>query len=253
MPRDIGPVHWSNLKAMQTSPAHFLTSLESPPRTTASMRFGTLVHALVLGGAYTVFDGERRGKKWDAFKEDHPGVHPDEIHTAVELGRARKAAAAIRMHPAAARRLDGARFEVPAQWESAGIRCATSGIDVINTGTIGELKLTTRHGLSRFKSHALTMGYIGQLAFYDDAARSLGVTPLNHIIIAAEMTEPYDVVVHRLTPAAIDQGKRTVRLLLEQLRGCLETDQWPGRCASEVVLDVDDDAPDLIFGDDEAA
>jgi hypothetical protein len=58
-------VHFSRLKLMAMSPAHYRAAAK---RGTAAMGFGTVVHALVLGGDAIVYDGERKGGAWSAFK-----------------------------------------------------------------------------------------------------------------------------------------------------------------------------------------
>lgn len=60
-----GPLHFSALKLMAMSPAHYKAG---PQRDTRAMSFGTLVHALILGGEVVVYDGERKGAGWHAFK-----------------------------------------------------------------------------------------------------------------------------------------------------------------------------------------
>lgn len=61
----IEPVHFSRLKSIGRSPAHFrhARSFETP-----SMRWGSAVHVLALGGDVIVFEGERTGSRWAAFK-----------------------------------------------------------------------------------------------------------------------------------------------------------------------------------------
>jgi hypothetical protein len=63
----IEPVHFSRLKLMQLSPAHYRAA-EDRDEETPAKRMGTLVHALVLGGELIVYDGERRGNAWRAFE-----------------------------------------------------------------------------------------------------------------------------------------------------------------------------------------
>lgn len=91
------PVHFSNLRYMLRSPAHYRCSILEPRAQTAPMRMGSVQHAKTLkqpfrvwdgdrrgrdwdllqairaGEPYTVFDGSRRGKEWTAFSEAHKG------------------------------------------------------------------------------------------------------------------------------------------------------------------------------------
>lgn len=59
------PLHFSRLKLMAQSPAHFKRGYRTDTR---PLTFGTTVHALVLGGEIIVYDGERTGSGWAAFK-----------------------------------------------------------------------------------------------------------------------------------------------------------------------------------------
>lgn len=58
-------LHFSRLKLMAMSPAHFRAGTK---RDTRAMGIGTLVHALVLSGDLIVYDGERKGGAWASFK-----------------------------------------------------------------------------------------------------------------------------------------------------------------------------------------
>lgn len=58
-------LHFSRLKLMSMSPAHYRAGSD---RSTRAMGLGTVVHSLCLGGDAIVFDGERKGSSWAAFK-----------------------------------------------------------------------------------------------------------------------------------------------------------------------------------------
>lgn len=62
------PVYFSDLKRMALSPAHVLAALQEPGPDTPALRLGRIVHALVLGGNFIVYDGDRTGNKWKAFQ-----------------------------------------------------------------------------------------------------------------------------------------------------------------------------------------
>jgi len=69
------PVHFSRLKLLAQSPAHYRVG-HAARKETAAMRFGTAVHVLALRGEIVVFDGERAGNRWAAFKELVAGAEP---------------------------------------------------------------------------------------------------------------------------------------------------------------------------------
>lgn len=61
-------IHFSALKQIERSPAHFRAGIVEPSAGSPEMDFGSLVHALVLGGEVIVYDGKRSGGAWAAFK-----------------------------------------------------------------------------------------------------------------------------------------------------------------------------------------
>ncbi|HTQ44502.1 MAG TPA: hypothetical protein VMI75_17190, partial [Polyangiaceae bacterium] len=60
------PLHFSALRCMSKSPAHYRAAVLSPREPTYAMRLGTAIHAVVLEQPYVVHDGTRRGKQWEA-------------------------------------------------------------------------------------------------------------------------------------------------------------------------------------------
>jgi len=61
-------LHFSQLKRMGRSPAHFRAGILHPSASTPAQSFGSLVHVLVLGGEFVLFEGKRAGSPWAAFK-----------------------------------------------------------------------------------------------------------------------------------------------------------------------------------------
>lgn len=87
----IEPVHFSRLKLMALSPAHYLAADEHREETPA-MRMGSLVHARTLGGELIVYDGERGSTNaWKAFKALVSGA-PHFVYDGAHTGNAWKAA-----------------------------------------------------------------------------------------------------------------------------------------------------------------
>lgn len=78
-------VHFSRLKLMALSPAHYLAAAERDEETPAK-RMGTLVHARSLGGELVVYDGERTGNAWKHFKALAAG-EPHFIFDGVRSGK----------------------------------------------------------------------------------------------------------------------------------------------------------------------
>lgn len=79
----IEPVHFSRLKYMARSPLHFR---HSRPFETPATRWGSAVHVLALGGDVIVYEGERKGGAWSAFKALVDGA-PHHVYDGVRRGK----------------------------------------------------------------------------------------------------------------------------------------------------------------------
>ena len=254
-PRTI-PVHHSTLKRMALSPAHYLHAATHPSEQTRPMRVGSLVHALVLGGKYARWPGDRRAKGYAEFEAAADGYL---VVTASEYDDAAPVAEAVLASKVAAPWLRG-RTEVPLEWTIAGRKCATRGIDILGESHIGELKTTHVAAPHRFTWEAKRMAYHAQLAWYRDAVCEMPLahwgphgmcqpTPRDLVIIAVETSPPHPVVAYRLTPRAVDMGQRCNALWLEQLRVCEESGEWPGYVQDVVDLDVEEEVELEFDGD----
>lgn len=249
-----GHVHFSNLRAMNLSAAHFQASITHPFKATPKMQHGTLVHTLTLGNgpdepdaldSIEIWTGKsRQGKAWEEFRSglaDHV-LTPTEK----EYDRALAAAKAILADPRAREALEGEK-EQAFEWSVMGRKCA-GRLDVINRPKrrAVELKTTALAQPDWFVRHALKMHYHAQLAWYVDGLELEGAT-----IIAAETRPPYAVEVFELTPRALEKGRMLVRKWMERLLICESSGEWPGysQCVNE--LDVPDTLEDLVFPDDD--
>lgn len=244
------PLHFSQLRNMARSPAHYRSALETPRADTPSMRLGRLVHTLVLGGPpFVVFDGTRRGKAWTDFEAAHGGL---EIVTVDEEAVALEIAASIRASDVA-QMLLGGMHELELSWEIAGRKCA-GRLDVLGHDGkyVTELKTTTDAEPGRFMRTASRLAYPSQLDWYGNGLVAAGmVAPENYYIVAVETKPPYVVTPFEVTPHALELGRRTWRSWFERLRVCEESNSWPGYTLDIYPLDVPDD--DYELGGEEAA
>lgn len=243
------PVRWSNLRWMRQSPAHYLHHLKNPSPPTAAMRIGAYAHRLALGGPrpFCTYDGIRRGKDWEAFKE-LAELDSLEIVSTAEAAAAEGCAEALRLHPIAGNMLDEARSEVPVAWTMAGRECRGT-VDLIGRDWIAEVKVTDANP-NRLPWQAQKMGWLGQLAWY-----AAGVTPMESLslyIIAVEPKPPHPVTVMCLTEAAREAGERLWNSLFNQLLVCEASDDWPAYTSAVLPLDVpgDEDVTLSIDGDE---
>jgi hypothetical protein len=240
----IDELHFTTLKQMARSPAHLKAAVETGWQPTRAMNLGTLIHALVLGGDFVVYEGSRRGKAWEAFEAEHGGSF---IVTRKEYDEAQRAADAVREHPLAAPLLEG-RKEWAWSTKMYGRKCA-GRIDVAGRHTV-DLKSTNDAEPGRFSRACLRMGYAAQLAWYQDARIALGEDPGEAFIIGVESKAPFAVTVLRVTPRALLEGRKMTRLWLERLAACEAADEWPGYVQSVVDLDITEDAGLIIDGEE---
>lgn len=241
------PVRFSHLKWMARSPQHYLGATVER---TGAIQIGSAVHSLLLGGPSVVaYPGKvRRGKAWDAFRSANAGAV---FLSRAELGKAEAMAESVRANRQAMSVLDGVH-EHPIDWRYLGRACRST-LDVLGLDGeyITELKTGATSDPVRFSWQSMRMHYDAQLAFYDEAVRASGLgTPRAHYVVAVESSPPYVVTTFRLTDRALERGRRSFRLWFERLLLCEAENAWPGYCESIVDLDVPDDEPDLVFGDD---
>ena len=253
-----GSLHYSHLKTLARSGRQYLQAVNTAIDPTSAMLIGTAVHALVLGvrnGAkpLAVYPGKtRQGKAWEEFQAENDGA---EILSVREWDQARRIAEAVCTDPIAIRRLEGARLEVPLTWEENGIRCSTSGIDIVPTSSLGDLKTTPTVALDAWTRHAFRQMYPQQLAFYRRGARANGLD-VSHgmFLLGVETKAPFEVVDLELSEEMIDFADRAVSLLLERLRvlmlSCPEPRtmrDWPGYAESPVLWEL----PSFLRSEDE--
>jgi len=242
------PLHFTQLKRMAQSPAHYKAALLHSMEPTPAMRLGTLVHCILLGGDFTVYEGERRGHKWKDFAAENEGKT---IVTLSEVDRATACAEAVRAHPIAPDLLKG-RHEVTVNWRQHGRECQ-GRVDVIGDGFITELKTASCTEPWRFTRGALRLSYHAQLAWYQDACAAIGEDPFTAYIVSVETAPPYAVTVFRMTPRALEDGRKLTRLWLETLLTCERCDEWPAYAQSIVDFDSDGEQTLIIDGEEIAA
>lgn len=244
-------VHFHDLKRIARSPAHYLAGLSIDDSAKPAYRFGRLGHKILLGGAFVVYAGERRGNAWKDFQAQNEGA---DIFTAEEAVRANAVAEAVRAHPLAAPLLVG-EHEKPVSWNMFGRKCATRGIDVINGSKrfLVDLKTASTTEPYTFMRAATRYGYHAQLAMYADAAASLGTPVDDAYLIAVETAPPYAVTVLHASPRILEEGTRLLRLWMERLLACESANEWPAYTQSIVEFDMDTDVTLIVDGEEIAA
>lgn len=236
-----GSHHFSHVKRLNLSAKQYLHAVNAPNEPTRPMLVSTAVHQIVLGPRagkrVVVFDGDRRGTNaWKDFASKHDGA---DILTAPEWAEAREIAEAIGNDPLVRTRLDGARKEVPLEWEDGGLKCSTSGIDILGHGALGDLKGTHTSQPDAFMRTAFRMLYHVQLCWYRRGAIANGVDVSRGLfVLGYEMKAPFEVVDLEMTERLVELGDQTLTVWLEKLRVYRESNEWPGYCQSPIPWDV---------------
>lgn len=232
------PLHFSNIKALATSAAHFRYALDHPKPMTGPMLAGMLLDRLLTGGKVPpVYPGSDKGnmnrqgnawKDWVTSCGAAFGWKPDELPTLSEMDEAHTIAAVVRKDPLAMEYLTG-RPQVPLEWETMGVRRVTRGIDVVGGGWISDLKLTADAKPDRLMRHAESMLWHAQLADYREACRQNGIdTSKGVYLVAIESRPPYVSTVLEITDAMLEEGEACVHKWIEKYKGCVASGHWPG-------------------------
>lgn len=240
--RAIPALNWSLLKHAATSPRHFRYWKTHTRPDTPQMALGRAVHTAVLEPdsfplGYVVWDGARRGKDWIEFRDVNTAAGR-EILNADEYAKCLAIRDAVRSHPVAARILEGAATEVTLQWtdEKTGLACKARA-DILNGGTLGDLKTARTIDEREFAANAYRLGYFGQAAFYASGAEAVfGERPDGCCFIAVESDPPHDVAVYEIDDDSLYCAENEVRQLLNLVADCERTGKWPGRYEQRQIL-----------------
>jgi hypothetical protein len=242
----------STLKAMGRSPAHCLHAMRSPFEQTLPMRLGEGAHSLLLGGkAIATFTGKvRRGKEYDAFRDEHAD---DLILNEQEAETAHAIADAVKADPIARRVLyqPGMVYErtIEWEWQDRPFRCTP---DARGPFHLVDLKTTRDAEPEAFQRQAIKLGYHAQMALYALAIeQTTGVRPRDVYIVAVESKAPHAVTVLELTPRALEAGERLCRQWLDRFKACEASGEWPGYTSSIVTFDVLPSMDEFTFEDDD--
>lgn len=240
------PVRFSHLKAYGRSPAHGYHSRVSEWKPTQAMQMGTMVHGIWSdSGKYIAYPGAvRRGKEYDSFVAEHPDT---EILLQTDYDNARFMVDALNACPDAVRCLTGIQ-EKTLLFDWNGLRCRATP-DVRGENWLTELKTTANAAPQFWNWHFMKMAYHAQMSM-----QALGAPNKidNFFIVAVESKPPYPVTIYELQERALEAGKKLLVLWSEQLKACESSRFWPGYSQSVVPLDIPEEAPELIFEEDES-
>lgn len=274
----IDAIHWSTLKLMGKSPAHYLNALQpatADESDTAARQRGRVLHMAIfephrLASEVVVYRDRRAGKKWEDFEAAHEGkeIITSRMSDAVDGLRAAARASAL-----ASKYLAGGKAEQAVRWKhvtpavgdfpAVEFDCKGRLDFIANVGAIVDLKVTKDASPSGFGREVMRYDYHGQAAFYADGHEAMTGERLPFVIVAVEAVAPFVVQVYRVTDEQLELGRDLYTKHLAHLDVCRRTSSWPGYADTEMPLHLprwatpaeDEDASgfDLIIGGEEAA
>ena len=235
---------WSHIREMAQSPRHVLHAVREADTDTASRAFLRAIHALILephrfDASFSVFDGVRRGKIYDAHVACRPGTT---VLNPRELVLAMTTAEAVRSHPVVRDLLGAGEPEVSITWSDAetGLPCKArlDWLDV-ERGIVLDVKTLGTTDERAVASQVARQSYHGQLAHYVEGLRAHGIDARAHLVVC-EGKGAQDVAVFALDDAppdgALHAGRVLRQRLMARLAECVELDEWPGRHSGVVGL-----------------
>lgn len=230
----IDAVSASGLKAMRKSAREYLHVTTQGRKATRAMGLGTATHAAVFeperfAREYVVWDGDRRGKAYDAFCEEHANLG---ILKRAEYDLCCGMRDAARAHPVAGPLL-APPGEAEKVWlwkdEDTGLDCKAR-TDWWRVGLLADLKTSADIDDRRFAATAYRLGYHIQAAHYRAAVIANGITDAPPFtIIALESSPPHDVAVFPLDDDFLWAGEVERADLMARVSASRLTHLYPGR------------------------
>ena len=231
----------SALVEILKSPKHYYHRISNPHVPTASLEFGTALHAALLepqrfAETYIVspkFDRRTKEGKADAaaWEEAHKGaVSVDEA----ELKKLQGMQKAVLEHSGAKKLLSKCYVEMSYFWtdEDTGFQCRVRP-DVLALDDQGDViaaidvKSTSNASKDKFQKSVMDYGYDLNAAFYSDAIERAIGRRVPYYFLAVESAEPYGVALYKAGQSMLDVGRDKYRSALQLLQWCRENDRWP--------------------------
>jgi hypothetical protein len=238
-------VNITRLKCMARNAKKY-NEFELMNKPTPAMLMGTLIHTLVFSPEeiikaeenIVIYDGIRRGKKWDQFQMENEGktiVTVGEHERALEsTATARAIATSVRNHPFMLKALASGQSEVAVTWDQREVKCKGK-LDHLAKDVIIDLKTTIDAGVG-FEREIERRGYWAQGAWYQEGVELNGLGRLPFIIVAIEKTEPYDVAIWELDQDGLDQAREKNHQWLREVDCCQKVGIWPGYPITPVII-----------------
>lgn len=232
------------------SPAHMRHAMDHPDPPTKFMSLGNVVHCAFLEpeklaqeyyvkpSTYPGTDRKKNPveKKWTrqaSYCADWEDAHSDrEILSQEEEANALGCLAALKAHPMLSSMLSAGNAEVSCFAEGAGLklRCRTDLMAQDKDGRtwVVDLKKCQDASASAFASHARTMHYDFQQAWYIHVLSLLDIAPHGFLFAAVEEKPPHGVGLFRVSNENVNAQAANVHRAIDLYRQGVESGEWPG-------------------------
>ena len=219
---------------------HMTMTGESKPATPA-MRWGTLVHSMVLepdlsASKLSIFPGKtRRGKEWDAFCESHDEQWIVKEEEYAKLYGIKKA---VMLVDEAREIIENTHHELTVTWDENGHDCKARLDGYSAKRGILELKTTGQIEPRRFMRTAADLAYHVRMGWYHRGIEIKEGISVPVTMVTVEADEPHDVVIYHLPPSVTEKSKTKAIETANKYWDCCAAEHWPG-VADGVVLDYE--------------
>lgn len=230
-------VSQSVLKRGRESMAHLKCALDglSLLTPTDDMLLGSALHTAFLEPEYLesrvkVWTGARRhGKAWDEFQQEHEGkVILTEGNHENLLGMV----AALRKHPRVrewSNKIDAVEVSAIGSIEGVPVKGRCDAMTIDPMVDLKKVRSTNPVAVTRA---ILDFGYHIQAHIYRQLFKRE-----RFVLICVDGAPPHDVVAYELSPAFLRIGRDEATALLQRVKFCLESGEWPGRSDETVQLE----------------
>ncbi len=241
----------TGLRRVLKSPRTFRAAMDGPPvEPTEAMKFGTLVHQVILEGAdflkrYVVMpefvgltkDGRASTRSAAAAEKreewlTEQALSGNIITTQKEIDDIRGMLDSVMAHEDAFRLLKNGVTEISGYFTDpdTGIKCRVRP-DFLSFDLMAlvDLKTTRDVEMEAFSRTIWNLRYDFQMSFYGHGVEQICQRKVDyHAFIAVEKEPPYECAVYIADQAMLEKGEEGFRCALRTLRSCIDSDKWPG-------------------------
>jgi len=233
------------------SPKHLKHYFSEKQKSSPIMAFGSLVDALLLDQKEverrffkipdTYINGKGEEKPWNMNSKSCKQAIADAVEAGkdclkqADYDRAELVVKAIMEHPTASKWLGG-KHQVTIIWKdpATGVMCKGRPDILIEGERVVDLKCTDDPTPGKFSRVATNLKYYVQASMYLDGLHCAETGTyqtewkIPFSFIAAEVTEPFDVVPYNMEVESLEAGRVIFQKAIELYADCQSTGQWPG-------------------------